>query len=364
MASLQEKIDEIEKEIKDTQYNKATQHHIGKLKAKLSKLKTEGEKRSGASKSGYSVKKSGNATVALVGLPSVGKSTLLNLLTNAESDVAAYHFTTLDVVPGIMEYKGAKIQILDLPGLIKGASKGKGRGREILSVIRSADLILLILDVFTLDINVLIDEINAAGLRLNQKKADIVIQKKSKDGLNINTTVELTKIDEDLIKTILGEYFVNADVVIREDITMEQLIDNLSQNIVYPSAFVILNKIDLVNESYIKEALKRLIGWDIIPISADKDIGTSQLKEKIFSSLKFMRIFLKPKGGKADMEEPLVIKCESTVGMVCEILHRDFRKNFRFALVWGESAKFPAQMVGIDHVLIDQDILTIVTKKL
>lgn len=361
MSSLQEKIEEIEEEIKNTPYNKATQHHIGKLKAKLAKLKSDGERKSGTVKTGYSIKKSGNATVALVGLPSVGKSTLLNLLTNAKSDVADYQFTTLDVVPGVMEYKGAKIQILDLPGLIKGASKGKGRGREILSVIRSADLILLILDVFTLDIDILVYEINTAGLRLNQRKADIVIKKKSKDGLNINTTLELTKIDIELIKAILGEYFVNADVVIRDDISMEELIDCLSQNIVYPKAFVALNKIDLVNKGYVNEAIKRLKGWKVIPISADKNIGTEKIKDEIFDSLKFMRIYLRPKGGKADMEEPLVIKSDSTVGMVCDILHRDFRKKFRYAFVWGKSAKFPSQMVGIDHILEDQDILTIVT---
>jgi len=143
LDNILEQIKELEKELSTTKYNKATQHHIGKLKAKLAKLKLDSEKKRSASTSGYSVKKSGNATVALVGLPSVGKSTLLNILTNAESDVAEYHFTTLDVVPGIMEYKGAKIQILDLPGLIKGASKGRGRGREILSVIRNADLILV-----------------------------------------------------------------------------------------------------------------------------------------------------------------------------------------------------------------------------
>ena len=135
MPSLEEQIRELEEEIKKTPYNKATQHHIGKLKAKIARLKGEAEKRaakSGGAK-GYSVRKSGNASVAIVGLPSVGKSTLLNSLTEAKSEVAHYHFTTLSVVPGLMEYRGAKIQLLDLPGLIKGAAKGRGRGKEILN---------------------------------------------------------------------------------------------------------------------------------------------------------------------------------------------------------------------------------------
>ncbi len=141
MATIEESIKEVEAEIAKTQVNKHTEYHIGKLKAKIARLKDEQEKRrstGGGGGKGYSVKKSGNATVALVGFPSVGKSTLLNRLTGAESEVGAYDFTTIDVVPGIMEYNSAKIQILDLPGLIRDASKGKGRGREVLSVVRSA----------------------------------------------------------------------------------------------------------------------------------------------------------------------------------------------------------------------------------
>ena len=143
--AIEDRIKDIEDEIKKTQYNKATSHHIGKLKAKLSKLKEESLTRSssGSKGRGFNIKKSGDSTVVLLGFPSVGKSTILNQLTNAESKTGAYEFTTLDIVPGIMEYRGAKIQILDIPGIITGASKGKGRGREILSAARNADLILM-----------------------------------------------------------------------------------------------------------------------------------------------------------------------------------------------------------------------------
>ncbi len=99
--SLTDKIAEIEEEIANTKYNKATQHHVGKLKAKLAQLREEVvTSSSGPKGSGYGVRKAGDATVALVGLPSVGKSTLLNSLTDAESETGSYAFTTLDVVPG------------------------------------------------------------------------------------------------------------------------------------------------------------------------------------------------------------------------------------------------------------------------
>ena len=97
---------------------------------------------------GYAVKKSGDATVVLVGFPSTGKSTLLNVLTGTQSETGAYAFTTLTVVPGALEHKGAKIQLLDIPGLIAGAAMGKGRGKEIIAVVRNANMIVLLLDVF------------------------------------------------------------------------------------------------------------------------------------------------------------------------------------------------------------------------
>lgn len=112
---------------------------MGILKAKLAKLKSEvllGDKSGGGGGGapGFEVTKSGDTRVGLVGFPSVGKSTLLTVLTGTFSEVAAYEFTTLTAIPGVIQYRGAKIQLVDLPGLIEGAKDGKGRGRQIIGV--------------------------------------------------------------------------------------------------------------------------------------------------------------------------------------------------------------------------------------
>ena len=365
--ALEDQIRAAEEEIQRTQYNKATQHHIGKLKAKLARLKDEKEKRiakSGGGGPGYAVRKSGHASVALVGFPSVGKSTLLNAITSAQSEVAAYDFTTLDVIPGLLEYKGAKMQILDMPGIIRGASKGRGRGREVISVARICDLVLLMVDVFETNVNVLAEELTSAAMRLNAKPPDVVVKKRTRGGVNVNATVPLTKITEEMAADMVREFgHLSADVVIRQDVSEDELVDALAGNRVYAPAIVVLNKIDLVGGDYLRQVEKRLAAWRIVAISAEKKEGLDRLKEEIYRSLKFIRIYLKPHGKEADMKEPLIVKEASTVGMVCDALHRDFRAKFRFANVWGKSANHPGQRVGLEHKLVDEDILMVVVRR-
>ena len=358
---IEEQIKEIEDEIKNTKYNKVTQHHIGKLKAKLARLKESSEKKSGGKGRAFAIKKSGNATVGLIGFPSVGKSTLLNKITDAHSQIGEYDFTTIDIVPGVMKYKGAKIQILDMPGMIKDASKGRGRGREIISVARTVDLIVMLVDVFHNEqLNVLLKELNDAGIRLNSKPPDIVLRSKERGGISVNSTVKMTKIDEKMIKNILNEYsYINADIVIRENINEDRLIDFLSKNRAYIHGFVVLNKIDLADEKDVRKSSDKLKRWEIVPISADKNINLDLLKEKIFKKLNFIRVYMKH-DGKTDYDEPMVVKEGSNVGMICDNLRRDFRKKFRYAYVWGKSALYPGQMVGFNHVLMDEDVLTLV----
>jgi len=362
--ALADRILDIEAEIKKTPYNKASQHHIGLLKAKLALLRENASKSGGGGGSlGYAVKKSGDATVALVGLPSVGKSTILNHLTNANSRVAAYSFTTLTVVPGAMDYKGAKIQILDLPGIITGAAGGKGRGKEVLAVARSSDLVLIVLDVFTpFHYSTIVKEIHSMGIRLNTRPPDVTIKKKSRGGVSVESTVKLTQISKADIISLLGEYSIhNADVLVRQDVSPEEFVDALLGSRIYIPSLVVLNKIDLVTPEYISET-KKSIAEEIVPISADRSENLELLKEKLFERLRLIRVFLKPQGRDADLNTPLVIRAGSTVGDVCDRLHKDFRGRFKYAQVWGGRAKFNGQKTGIDYVLEDSVILSIVKR--
>ncbi|MBW3015216.1 GTP-binding protein [Candidatus Woesearchaeota archaeon] len=359
--STSDKIRELEKELSTTKYNKRTQHHIGLVKAKIRMLKEkqESRSRSGPKFEGYTVKKSGDASVILIGFPSVGKSTLLNALTGANSQVGAYDFTTLDVVPGILEYNEAKIQILDVPGIVKGAASGKGRGKEVLSVMRNADLVLMLVDALHPEhYRVIKKEVYDSHLRLNQKRPDVTITKTEKGGIDLGTTCKLTKLTKETIKAILQEFRINnARVVIREDITPDQLIDVIEKNKIYIPGITILTKIDLIPSLQLAK-LKKDIRPDLA-ISSQQKIGIEQLKDLIFNKLNFMRVYTKEVGKKADLTDPLIIAKSSTIRDVCRKLHKDFEVKFRFARVWGNSAKFPGQKLSLNHVLKDKDIVEI-----
>ena len=253
-----DRIKDIEAEMARTQKNKATMSHLCRLKAQLAKLRTElieGQNSSSGGKGeGFEVSKTGDARVALIGFPSVGKSTMLSELTGTHSEQAAYEFTTLTCVPGNIMYKGTKVQLLDLPGIIEGAAHGKGRGRQVIAVAQSADLVLMVLDAakegFEKNHRAILErELRLCNMRLNEQPPDISFKKKEGGGLKLNSTVKLTKFGDDwkkVVHGILHEYKVhNAEVLFREDVTPDQLIDVVEGNRRYVKCLYCYNKVDM-----------------------------------------------------------------------------------------------------------------------
>lgn len=221
MSSIMAKIEEIETEMARTQKNKATSQHLGILKAKVAKLRREliapPKGGGGPGGEGFEVQKTGDARIGMIGSPSVGKSTLLTLLTGVESRAAAFEFTTIDCIPGMVYYKGAKIQLLDLPGIIEGAKDGKGRGRQVIAVARSCDLILVTLDAAKPAVHkrIIEHELEGFGIRLNKKPPPLIYRRKDRGGISFSSAVQ-TELNLEVVKSVCAEYKIhNADFVLR-----------------------------------------------------------------------------------------------------------------------------------------------------
>lgn len=372
-----ERIKEIELELSRTQKNKATTTHIGLLKSQLARLRTElllpppGSSNAGGHE-GFAVAKSGDGRVALIGFPSVGKSSLLNAVTDTKSEAAAYEFTTLTCIPGNIVINDTKIQMLDLPGIIEGAAQGKGRGREVIAVARSADLIMMVLDGAREQNNqhrdILSRELETVGIRLNKRPPDIYYKRKATGGIKFNATVKLTQLGDnpqDTVTRILGSYRVhNAEVLFREDASVDDLIDVIEGNRKYVRCLYVYNKIDTLSIEEVDELARKP---DSIVISVYLSLNLDYLLQKMWDYMGLIRIYTKRRGQPPDLSEPVVLSVERhglTVEAVAKSISKELLGIFNFALVWGRSTKYNPQRVGLTHVLMDEDVVQIVPKTL
>ncbi|GAX11190.1 uncharacterized protein FisN_9Hh286 [Fistulifera solaris] len=380
---VMEKIKEIEAEMARTQKNKATNYHLGTLKAKLAKLRSElfleqSGGGGGGSGEGFSVARNGDARVALIGFPSVGKSSLLSGLTTTESEAAGYEFTTLTCIPGVLNYKGSKIQVLDLPGIIEGAAHGAGRGKEVIAVARSADAILIVLDAGKEGLQkhreILERELETVGIRLNEKPPDVTVSKRKTGGGGVRfaSTVpqpHLGPEPEKVVTQILREYKITAcDVLAREEITVDQLVDVVSGNREYKPCLYLYNKIDTVTIEEIDQLARMphsIVGSVAEGFNIAGPMEDDLLKQKIWEYLGLTRIYTKRKGSPPDLVEPVIlsqIRKGTSVKSLCDNISSEMLRDFNYALVWGKSAKHAPQRCGLTHNLDDEDVVQIVPR--
>lgn len=365
-----EKIKAIEEEMSRTQKNKATEHHLGLLKGKLARyrqqlLSDEAAANSSGGGTGFEVAKSGDARVVLIGYPSVGKSSLLNKVTSTKSEIAHYSFTTLTSVPGVLKYQGAEIQIVDLPGIIYGASQGKGRGKQVVATARTADLVLMVLDATKSkhQRESLEKELEAVGIRLNKEKPNIYFKRKETDGIKVTFTAPpQNNLTESTIKAILRDYRIhNAEILVRDDqCTIDDFIDIINdQHRNYIKCLYVYNKIDAVS---LEEVDRLAREPNTVVMSCEMDLGLDDVVEEIWYQLNLSRVYTKKRGVKPKFDDPLVVRNGSSIGDLCHSIHRDFKDKFKYSLVWGSSAKHSPQKCGLNHKIHDEDVITLFTK--
>jgi uncharacterized protein len=351
MLTIDEQIEQIQEVLRKTPHHKATNGFIGAMRAKIARLRDreiESSGKSGGGGSGYSVMKQGDATVVLIGPPSAGKSTLINCLTNAESKVAPYAFTTVTVVPGMLKYNEAYIQILDIPGLIEGANEGKGKGKEVLSVARNADLLIVMTDVERINlIGKMVAELLGAGIRLNQIKPNVLFEKKTEGGLEIFSNIK-QEIDKDTIKDIAREYGIkNGIITLKERVNYDRLFDAFSVNRVYIPVIFVINKVDM------EPNYKNMIDGEYVAISASRGEGINNLIEEVWKALKFVTLFLVKPDEEISDGSPIIMRDGETLKDVALKIGPDFANSKKNVKIWGSGAKFPGQEVSFSTKVLD-----------
>jgi hypothetical protein len=259
----------------------------------------------------------------------------------------------VSVIPGMMEYKDARIQILDVPGLIEGSEKGKGRGKEVLSVARGADLIIILCDVERGDrLATIASTLDKTGIRINQKPPNIIVEKRVRGGIVIHSNIR-QNLNKETIKEVAREMGIkNAEITIKERLSTERLIDSFSSSRVYIPVIFVLNKSDLITK--VRGANLNHPSGGIIPapltyllISAQKGFGLSELKEKIWQELRFIRVYLVQANKEPSRDHPIVVKKGQTLNEVAKKIGIDFAEEKTSAKIWGKGAKYPGQEVSL-----------------
>ncbi len=250
------KLQALQKMLRTAPKHKSSGNLLASIKDRIVKARGIIERQKKAKGSGYSfkIKKEGAAQICIAGKTNSGKSRLLNELTGANAEVADYEFTTQIPEVGIMDYHGLKIQVIEIPAVVKNFY-GTVMGPTYLGILKQSDLIVL------------------------------------------------------LFKTPDEKNFLDKEL---KDVATDVLIYN--------------------------------------------DENKKEFADKIWGKLGLVKVYTKQPRKKKDFP-PMAFKKGSTVRDVANKVHKDFFKSFKYARIFGKSAKFEWQKVGLEHVLQDDDVV-------
>jgi uncharacterized protein len=169
-------------------------------------------------------------------------------------------------------------------------------------------------------------------------------------------------LDEKMLYNILRDYkILNCDVLVRdENATVDDFIDTIMANHrKYIKCLYVYNKIDSVSLTFLDQLARE---DHTVVMSCELDLGIQDVVERCWQELRLMRIYTKRKGIEPDFGEALIVRTGSTIEDVCDQVHRTLKDTFKYALVWGASARHVPQRVGLGHVVSDEDVVSIVAK--
>lgn len=308
-ATNQEKVTCLEEMLRVIPKHKGTDKLQADLKRRLSKLRQEAQKSSGARRAtGPSVVKEGAGQIALVGLPNSGKSALLGALSKAVTEVADYPFTTRKPIPGMVVYKNIQIQLVDLPPISRDYME-----TWLQQIVRSADALLMAVDVSDPDA---LEAVEFACGTLAEWKISPVPPGTAADG------------------------------------------EDLPAGVVERPTLLLGTKCEDADGEETWAMVKELYGerWPRLAVSALAGHNLDELRAALYDLLGKIRVYTKAPGKKPDLTAPFTLPRGSTVSDVAATVHKDFAMRLKFARIWGKE-KYDGQMVQRDYVVQEEDVI-------
>ncbi len=288
--------------------HKGTDKLRADLRKRISKLKTAPQSKKGAARkeSAFNISKEGAGQVVVAGPPNVGKSSLVDALTNASPEISPSPHSTWNPLPGMMQVNDIQIQLIDTPPLNPDyIDKG------LFDLLRRADMVLLVVD------------IQSDPFQQLEESADI---------------------------------FRNNRIAPER---LKHLYENEPKMRFLPF-HVIANKTDSTEFDENIEIFDELLedNWPYLAVSAQTGRNLDRIGDIVFQRLEIIRVYSKTPGKPADMTAPFILKKGQTVEVFAANVHKELATKMKTARIWGQGV-YDGQMVQRDHTLSDGDIVEV-----
>lgn len=367
--SAKEKIPALEEFLSAIPKHKGNERLRAQIKRKIAVLRAElqTKQRRGTARVGErSIKKTGAAQIAILGLTKVGRSSLLAAVTAAKPLVAAYPYTTKESVPGMLQFEDLQFQLVELPALVPGEGGGFVFQEGSADLIRNCDGLIIMVDLGADPVEQLeriLAELARSQVSTAKLESNVTILKTRAGGLQLLAAGYVMGCTRDQVASLLKSYGItNAIVRSSGDVSLDDIEDAiLETNLVYKPTIVVANKADLSNAADSSRRLLDQIGsrMRVLLVSCLTGLGLSELGKKLFETLDLVRVYTKEPNASGPSPEPFIVKAGATIGELSRQIHTALFRRFKYARVWGKSVSYTGERVGIGHALLDGDVVEI-----
>ncbi len=306
--TAEEKIEALEEMLTIMPKHKGTDKLRADLRKRIAKHKSDALQKKGSAKgvTAYSIEREGAAQVIIVGVPNVGKSSIVAALTNAKPEVADFPHTTWNPTAGMANFENIQFQLIDTPPV---STEFIDPG--LTDLLRRTDIIVVVVDI--------------RGDPLQQM--------------------------EDAMAFLNGIRIYPPGTPIAADLKKAPFIKKV---------LLLVNKVDDEVDEEDYRAFLELCELPLpsIPISILAGYNLAEFLDKIYELTAVIRVYTKTPGKEPDLTSPFVLSKDSTLEDLAGQIHKDFVSRLKFAKVRGKSV-FDGQMVQRDYVLQDGDIVEI-----
>lgn len=349
--------------------HKGNERLRGQIKRKIALLKaeTQTKQRRGSRRvTEQSLQKAGAAQIAILGLTKVGRSSLLTAVTAARPIVASYPYATKESVPGMLLFEDVQFQLVELPALVPG-DEGRFVFQEgSAGLVRSCDGLIVMVDLGAdpvEQLRVILAELGRLQVSTEKLESNVSILKTRSGGIQLFAAGRLMGCTRDEVSSLLKSYAIsNAIIRTTGDVALDDIEDVLLEtNLIYKPTIVLANKADLADASTNSRGLLDNAGrkLPVLAISCHTGFGLSELGKQLFEALDIARVYTREPNAARPSPEPFVIKRGTTVGELSRQIHSVLFRQFKYARVWGKSASYDGERVGIGHILSDGDVVQI-----